>query len=363
MPVPDEGWFVQMPIVGTILGPMPLDALTEMVRTGALLRHDLVRRNTSGDWRSASELPELSAEFSVPLPSFEATESLRNDPLALAVAGPNHDEIDSAAERLLSADPVSTQPNPLDFDTAAESSVAMTSGVMPEAEPLADATLPTTPSETTRAPASVTASDNPLDETDLANRPSWSAPAPVLRPAPRRIIPTKTDRGPSTLAKFSAALSELTALLRKPLDNRLVIAVAVLALLVWYFFPASQPTRRPPPKTAEVTGVIRLNGKPVSNALVTFHPDRKQGTVGPPSVGRTDAAGKFKLTIDQSHSGAVVGKHQIAVLSGESAGMAANGYASSGSVPEHYAQVETSQLATEVLPGQRNEITLDLTSN
>ena len=40
-------------------GPMPEDALQEMVRTGALVRADQVRESESVDWRPASEVPGL----------------------------------------------------------------------------------------------------------------------------------------------------------------------------------------------------------------------------------------------------------------------------------------------------------------
>ena len=139
----------------------------------------------------------------------------------------------------------------------------------------------------------------------------------------------------------------------------MVAAIGVLAVLVWYFLPSGKPVRRPPPTTAEVAGVIRFNGKPVPNVLVMFRPDRSQGTIGPPSVGQSDESGQFKLTINNVHPGAVVGKHQVAVRGRDSTGSSP----SSGAVPKRYAQFETSPLVTEVLPDQVNEITLELKSN
>ena len=51
-------WFVQTGF-GAVLGPMPEDALREMVRTGALLRSDQVREGAEGEWHPTSEMPGL----------------------------------------------------------------------------------------------------------------------------------------------------------------------------------------------------------------------------------------------------------------------------------------------------------------
>ncbi len=51
-------WFVQTGF-GTALGPMPTDALSEMVRTRALIATDLVRNESSLEWEPAGSIPEL----------------------------------------------------------------------------------------------------------------------------------------------------------------------------------------------------------------------------------------------------------------------------------------------------------------
>lgn len=53
-----KSWFVKTGF-GASLGPMPDDALHELVRTGALVRTDQVRERTEGDWRTAAEIPGL----------------------------------------------------------------------------------------------------------------------------------------------------------------------------------------------------------------------------------------------------------------------------------------------------------------
>ena len=61
-----KSWFVQTGF-GTILGPMPDDALLEMIRTGALLRTDQVREGLGDEWRIAADYPEMfnAAPFSL----------------------------------------------------------------------------------------------------------------------------------------------------------------------------------------------------------------------------------------------------------------------------------------------------------
>lgn len=58
-----KSWFVQTGF-GATLGPMPTDALVEMVRTGALIQSDQVRAGDNEEWRLASEVPDLHDVFS-----------------------------------------------------------------------------------------------------------------------------------------------------------------------------------------------------------------------------------------------------------------------------------------------------------
>lgn len=62
-----KSWIVQTGF-GTRLGPMPDDALKELVRTGALVRSDQVCDEAAGDWQSASEIPGLFDSESLPQP-------------------------------------------------------------------------------------------------------------------------------------------------------------------------------------------------------------------------------------------------------------------------------------------------------
>lgn len=62
------------------------------------------------------------------------------------------------------------------------------------------------------------------------------------------------------------------------------------------------------PKLAEVEGVVKLNGKPLSGIQLEFWPEGS----GPRSIGVTDEQGRFTLSSDDGKKkGAVVGKHKV----------------------------------------------------
>lgn len=71
------------------------------------------------------------------------------------------------------------------------------------------------------------------------------------------------------------------------------------------------------PGLHQVTGEVKLNGAPLPNASVQFHPvdekgalDRKRST----AVGQTDAAGKFTLkTANQDYVGVFAGAYKATV--------------------------------------------------
>jgi hypothetical protein len=70
------------------------------------------------------------------------------------------------------------------------------------------------------------------------------------------------------------------------------------------------------PKTAEVSGVVTINGKPYGKAVVSFQP---VGTKDNPNPGRgssayTDENGRFTLRTEDGKSGAVVGKHRVRIM-------------------------------------------------
>ncbi|WP_417382731.1 carboxypeptidase regulatory-like domain-containing protein [Gimesia sp.] len=59
-----------------------------------------------------------------------------------------------------------------------------------------------------------------------------------------------------------------------------------------------------------VSGVITMDGEPLSNAIIVFVPDE-----GNPSSGRTDELGKYDLTYLGNSRGAIVGSHKVKITS------------------------------------------------
>ena len=72
------------------------------------------------------------------------------------------------------------------------------------------------------------------------------------------------------------------------------------------------------PDLAEVRGQIELNGQPMPQLHITFQPvgtGLASETVGPASVGETDANGLFLLqTVATKRTGAVVGEHVVFIV-------------------------------------------------
>ncbi len=54
-----------------------------------------------------------------------------------------------------------------------------------------------------------------------------------------------------------------------------------------------------------------MNGKPLRNVKVDFHPDPDKGTKGLGSSGTTDDQGNFGLTHASGKPGAIVGHHRV----------------------------------------------------
>ena len=65
-------------------------------------------------------------------------------------------------------------------------------------------------------------------------------------------------------------------------------------------------------RSAPVSGVVTLNGKPLAEATVIFQP-AGSGNPGPPSTATTDEEGRFTLLFSDQKPGAVVGKHKVVV--------------------------------------------------
>lgn len=70
------------------------------------------------------------------------------------------------------------------------------------------------------------------------------------------------------------------------------------------------------PRLASVSGVVKVDGKPYPNAVVSFQPIGDKGNPNPGrgSSGYTDTNGKFVLKYDGLDDGAVVGTHLVRIM-------------------------------------------------
>lgn len=64
-------------------------------------------------------------------------------------------------------------------------------------------------------------------------------------------------------------------------------------------------------KLVPVNGQVTMNGKPLGNVRVDFHPDPDKGTRGTGSSGTTDAEGKFTLSLGPNQPGAIPGHYRV----------------------------------------------------
>lgn len=63
-----------------------------------------------------------------------------------------------------------------------------------------------------------------------------------------------------------------------------------------------------PANVGTVSGVVTLDGQPLPDARVTFQPRQ-----GAPSLGVTDASGRYELRYTRDRAGAVVGEHAVSI--------------------------------------------------
>jgi hypothetical protein len=102
------------------------------------------------------------------------------------------------------------------------------------------------------------------------------------------------------------------------------------------------------PQMGQVTGVVTLDGQPVTGAQVTFSP--RQG--GFESTGVTDQSGRYVLNYVHGKSGAVVGTHQICITTERRANKDTEEAGVAESIPNGYN--ENSTLTAGVGRGSNN---------
>jgi hypothetical protein len=118
------------------------------------------------------------------------------------------------------------------------------------------------------------------------------------------------------------------------------------------------------PAFAEVSGTLKVDGKPLENVQVEFWPLAS----GPRSIGVTDKEGKFTLTSDDGkRTGAVVGPHKVVLID-----LAAyadvpltrsreveNLNLKSSRIPARFSDPNNTPLKQEIVSGQVNTVTLE----
>ncbi len=90
--------------------------------------------------------------------------------------------------------------------------------------------------------------------------------------------------------------------LRCPIKVSLIAPWALLVCLT-----GCQPSDGP--QIAKVSGVVTLNGTPLTDAFVVFSPKGD----GFPSLGQTNSEGYYELTYKGIESGAVIGEHRVGI--------------------------------------------------
>lgn len=66
------------------------------------------------------------------------------------------------------------------------------------------------------------------------------------------------------------------------------------------------------PELGQVTGTVKLDGKPLSGVAVVFQPDS-----GRPARGMTDAEGKYELTYIRDTKGTKIGSNRVEIAPSE----------------------------------------------
>jgi hypothetical protein len=123
------------------------------------------------------------------------------------------------------------------------------------------------------------------------------------------------------------------------------------------------------PKVVHAGGVVRFNGQPLADALVTF----VNPTANVSAHARTDANGRFTLTTFEQGDGAVPGQQQVSVIKAQAIGHVdpnvdrtttvekSNPQQWNWLIPEKYSNTTTSGLTAEIGDGGNKDLVVELT--
>jgi hypothetical protein len=121
----------------------------------------------------------------------------------------------------------------------------------------------------------------------------------------------------------------------------------------------------PDPETAEVTGIARLDGQPLTSGIVTFTPE-----AGRSATGFIQSDGTFTLKTYHDGDGALPGKHVVTITPGSSGAPTRPNFdsdrptmATDSPIPVKYGIPSSSGLEFEVKVGEANRAEFDLKRN
>ncbi|HEV8058583.1 MAG TPA: hypothetical protein VGP68_01845 [Gemmataceae bacterium] len=101
-------------------------------------------------------------------------------------------------------------------------------------------------------------------------------------------------------------------------------------------------------------GQVLLNGKPLTDAIVSFHLQSGAPELVFPSA-HTDAEGRFALTSFEEGDGAPEGTYSISLVCFRSRPIRSGGGRADNVLPQYYASPATSRLSATIIAGN-NEL-------
>jgi hypothetical protein len=160
------------------------------------------------------------------------------------------------------------------------------------------------------------------------------------------------DIDPNKREKIEIDVAESMKVFSKSFLLPLLGVVAACGLLYWA--SASMMKSRKLPPLGLVSGVVTLDGAPVSDAELTFIPSSSVtgGAQVSSSYGRTDSQGHYTLIYLEDVPGAVVGEHHVQIRAADMTGRER--------LPKEYNARTT--LKCEVKPGRNDDVDFQLKS-
>ncbi len=216
-------WYVQTDF-GTLLGPMPEDALFEMARTGALLGRDRVRKGSDGEWHPAESILGL----------FDASNAMTSNKKFSSTPPSTSTFADMFNARL---DRRSSQPTTLEASTPSKPDATADSADVAVAEKVKIVEPFVEADASPLAAAVVSEVAQPTPERPHPHDPVASAP--VLAPA-STVPQTSTPRTILRMASMPRLQGVNPRRGRRWVKVSAVIVLPLLLLAAWWLWPSQR---------------------------------------------------------------------------------------------------------------------------